>query len=102
VALSVPSEHALLRIAQEALANAVRHAGATEVTLSLDCLDDDIALAIADNGQGFDLEDARLAHGLGLTLMRERARELGGTFALQTNPGQGTIVLVTIPAGVQA
>ncbi len=97
VALSVPAEHALLRIAQEALSNAVRHAQATEVTLALEELEQRITLSVTDNGRGFLFQEAHRPHGLGLRSMQERIQELHGSFTLRTNPGQGTQVVVSLP-----
>jgi signal transduction histidine kinase len=90
----------LLRVAQEALQNALRHANAEHVTLRLGTSDDLLVLEVADDGRGFDPEEARLrARHLGLTSMEERARRVGGRLQIQTTRGAGTTVRVEVPAG---
>jgi signal transduction histidine kinase len=90
-------EHALLRIAQEALSNAARHAHATALTLTLTSCDGAIELCISDNGQGFNIEDPGRRHGLGLRLLQERVEELHGSLKLESGPGRGTTLTVRIP-----
>jgi signal transduction histidine kinase len=97
VPLDAPIEHALLRIAQEALANAVRHGDARTITLALRPADDRVELLIADDGKGFALGEAATQHGLGLRLMDERARELHGMLSVESAPGQGTRISVRLP-----
>ncbi|MGH2495471.1 MAG: HAMP domain-containing sensor histidine kinase [Ktedonobacteraceae bacterium] len=97
VQLDVKGEHTLLRIAQEALANAARHSSASIISLSLGEQDGQVQLSIVDNGEGFSRETESVQHGLGLHLMQERVEELGGMFDLSTSPGQGTRVTVYIP-----
>ncbi|MFI5273171.1 MAG: histidine kinase [Ktedonobacterales bacterium] len=97
VALDARTEHALLRIAQEALANAARHSAATLISLGLLSDGDSVRLTISDNGEGFAAPDGVTGHGLGLHLMQERVEELRGTFALTTARGQGTIIAVSVP-----
>ena len=96
VELAPPVEHAVLRIVQEALANAVRHAQPNRVRLRLHHQDGQVAVTVADDGAGFDPARAE-RHGMGLGLMRERVAELGGTFQLDSTPGQGTTVRVLLP-----
>jgi signal transduction histidine kinase len=91
--LSAAVEVAIYRIVQEGLANVVRHAGATSVTVSLET-GADLLLIIADNGHGLPPEYHR---GVGLRSMRERAEELGGTFQIDSAQGDGTSVRVTLP-----
>jgi signal transduction histidine kinase len=94
-------EVTLLRSAQEALANAARHASAREVTLTLSYLGDVVTLDIHDDGVGFDPAAAPRppdGRGLGLVGMRERAERLGGTLAVESVPGEGTTLGVTLPA----
>jgi len=92
---------ACFRIAQEALTNAARHAGATEVKLSLRIVGDDLQLAIADNGAGFDLDRYRLPeerkNHFGLISMAERARLVGGSLDIDTAPGEGTRIRAILP-----
>ena len=97
VSLPTSAEHALLRIAQEALANAVRHANASTITLSLVPHTGKVELTIADNGTGFELGGQDVQHGLGLRLMRERVQELNGTFQLASAPEEGTRIQVCLP-----
>lgn len=88
--LSPKSEHALFRIAQEALANAARHASATKVTVELELISESkLQLSISDNGDGF--EHSRQRKGLGLKTMRERAEGLpNGWFEVQSLAKSGT------------
>ncbi|MDP9240073.1 MAG: GAF domain-containing sensor histidine kinase [Actinomycetota bacterium] len=89
----------LLRIAHEAMANALQHAGAGAVQVSLSG-GPDLRLVVADDGAGFDFEETvRTSRRMGLTSMRERAEALGGRLDVRTAPGQGTTVTVEVPAG---
>ncbi len=92
-------KQALFRIAQEALHNVVKHAGASRVDLNLQESDGIITLEIRDNGRGFDATASFPGH-LGLTSMQERMERLGGQFYLTSEPGQGTAVtaVLTLPA----
>jgi signal transduction histidine kinase len=93
-------EKGLLRIAQEALGNALRHAGAGHVSVSLATRDSRVSLRVADDGRGFDVEEAAArSRRLGLTSMRERAEALGGSLSVESEPGGGTTVLVEVPVG---
>jgi len=85
----------LLRIAQEALNNAIRHARASRVTLRLHSENGTVLLEVADDGIGFDPQarGLRAAH-LGLTSMEERAQRLGARLAIDSTPGAGTTVRV--------
>jgi PAS domain S-box-containing protein len=86
----------LYRVAQESLRNVSRHAQASAVHLVLREDGQGISLSIRDNGQGFEV-DGLLSRGLGLVSMRERACLVGGTLCVDSQPGQGTIVKVSIP-----
>jgi len=97
VQINVQAQHALLRISQEALSNAARHAHASRMTLSLLSLPDQVALTITDNGDGFHIGESKAQHGLGLRLIQERVKELNGTFTLSTAPGQGTSLRICLP-----
>jgi signal transduction histidine kinase len=90
-------EEALYRIAQEAMHNTVKHARATRVDLTLSRFDGFVRLVIADNGKGFDVSGSFPGH-LGLHTMRERAERLGGTFTLDSTPGRGSRIEVTVPS----
>jgi signal transduction histidine kinase len=89
-------EVACYRIAQEAIANAARHSGASScrLNLSLDEADGMLQLEVADNGRG--IPEDRSA-GVGMSSMRERAEELGGTLTVGVLPGGGTRVLARLP-----
>jgi signal transduction histidine kinase len=94
--LSPGTALALYRIAQEALGNAAKHAAPTRVDVRLLRTGGDAVLTVADDGHGY--EPGRAADGgLGLVNMRERARQLGGTFELDSRPGRGTTVRVAVP-----
>ena len=90
----------LFRIAQEALTNARRHAGASRIRIELASADGGVRLSIVDDGRGMDPEIARRPRPghLGLVSMRERAELAGGTFSVTSAPGEGTSVEVWIPA----
>lgn len=103
--LPTPYEVALLRIAQSALANVVRHARAKRAEITLTFMDASVTLDIVDDGQGFDPSSAAAAGGdggFGLPAMRSRAETLGGLFTVESDPGQGTAVAVTLPLPLEA
>jgi signal transduction histidine kinase len=85
---------ALHRIAQEALNNVAKHAEATTVNVNLVCGPDGIVLRITDDGRGFDPADIPPGH-FGVENMGDRARKIGATFEVDSNPGGGTQVVVT-------
>jgi signal transduction histidine kinase len=88
----------LFRIAQEALTNVVRHAGAEHVVVRLTVRESGVVLAVRDNGSGFDPSARAIrARRLGLTSMRERAESLGGRLTIESDPGTGTTVSVEVP-----
>lgn len=101
--VTLPKAHdvALLRIAQSALSNTVRHARASTVGLMLDYGRDDVTLSIVDDGTGFDpdqLPTPDPAHGgMGLAAMRARASALGGTLYVDSTPGHGTTMTAELP-----
>jgi len=88
---------ALFRIAQEALHNADRHAGANNIELSLDFDGTVFRLVVRDDGRGFDASAGPHEHGLGLYSMQERAALLSGTLKINSDPGTGTRVVAIIP-----
>jgi signal transduction histidine kinase len=90
-------EHAMLRVAQEAIANAVRHAGPAAIALRLHADDSCVTLEVADDGHGFDPVQQAGTAGLGLRAMRERVREQGGTLHVGPGSGRGTIVQAVFP-----
>jgi len=87
----------LYRIVQEALNNLVKHSKAEEASVTLERDVRSARLRVADNGVGFDRDDVRSRHGLGLTSMTERVRMLGGHLALQSAPGHGTQLTIELP-----
>ena len=89
---------AAYRIVQEALTNVTRHAAATQVKVSLQPEKGLLTLAVADNGQGFDLKEIAAFECLGLAGMRERAGLLGGSLEIRSRPGKGTKVCFRLPA----
>jgi signal transduction histidine kinase len=98
--LSPQVELALFRIAQEALNNVKKHAEATEVVINVEFSDGTAEMVVHDNGKGFTLpapvEELATSGHLGLIGMRERARLLGGTLTIQSQPQLGTKVVVTV------
>ncbi len=88
----------LYRIAQEALHNLARHARARRGSVTLSGSEGGIELSISDDGEGFDPRATRARGGLGLLSMEERARLVGGTLAIRSSPGQGTLVEARVPA----
>ncbi|CAM5605753.1 two-component sensor histidine kinase [Streptomyces spiroverticillatus] len=93
-------QSALLRIAQGALANVREHANATTTALTLTYLDDQVVLDIADDGRGFEagtLPGPSAVRGHGLPAIRARVQQLGGTLAVESAPGEGTVLSAAIP-----
>ncbi|MEW2624943.1 sensor histidine kinase [Streptomyces sp. NPDC048106] len=96
------TETALLRVSQAALANVREHSAATRAVITLTCSDDRICVDIADNGSGFEpgpaprRREAR-TRGHGLPLMEMRARQAGGTLRVESEPGEGTVVTMSVP-----
>lgn len=87
----------LFRVAQEALNNVSKHARARSLTVQLTQGPDSVRLRISDDGQGFDPRSARRPTAVGLMGMQERIAALGGKLKLESAPGQGTVVLVSMP-----
>lgn len=87
----------LFRIVQESTTNVLRHSEATQVTIGLEHSDDNIILTIQDNGKGFDAKKAREKKTFGLLGMEERAITLGGSCQLNSEPGKGATIIVTLP-----
>jgi signal transduction histidine kinase len=100
VAPGAPRDRDVLRIAQEALHNAVRHAAASRIGLRLGAVDGRLVLEVADDGRGFDPDDPEVrSRRLGLTSMEERARRLGGRVEVRSQPGAGTVVRLEVDGG---
>ncbi len=93
---------AIYRIVQEALHNALRHAGADQAVVRLETTDRLLRVTIEDNGAGFDPESAARPSALGLLSMRERASAIGATLTILSRPGDGTQVIVERPLGDDA
>jgi signal transduction histidine kinase len=88
----------IYRIAQEALRNVRKHAGAKHVEVLLESRDGGVQVTVRDDGRGFDVAEARRVRGhLGLLAMRERAELAGGEFRVESAPGRGTTVQFWIP-----
>jgi two-component system sensor histidine kinase UhpB len=84
------------RVAQEALSNAARHSGASQASISLRRRDDgDVELDVADDGRGFAFDESE--GGIGIAGMRERALLVGGELTIESRPGHGTTVHLTVP-----
>jgi len=93
-ALPEQCEASLLRIAQEALTNAVRHSGTERIGVELAYRTGAVVLEIGDNGRGMSGQEPS---GFGVDGMRERARQIGGEIKILSDPGRGTRIVVTVP-----
>jgi signal transduction histidine kinase len=97
--LSKSVEHHLLRIGQEAITNAVKHARANHIAVTVTYTEDGMRLSVQDDGCGFQ-PDAFLSHGVGhfgLRSLRVRGKRMNGQLDVSSQPGQGTTVQVTVP-----
>jgi len=94
---SLPSsaETALLRISQEAMHNIKKYAQAKNVNITFSYMEDLFVMDIADDGLGF--EPSKIRNGFGMKTMRDRAEELNGTLTVESEPGTGTAIAVSIP-----
>ena len=99
-------EDNLLRICEEAVTNAAKHARPTEVEVSLECTPNELQLPIRDDGRGFNPHgpDGSKDGHFGLVGIRERAKSIAGNLSLKSHPGRGTEILVSVslaavPAG---
>lgn len=95
-ALPEAARLSLYRVAQEALGNAARHSGSTEIRMSLDRGTRSTMLDVVDHGAGFDTSAAIGTRGIGLTSMRERIEMLGGRVRIKSVPGHGTHIHATL------
>ncbi|MFJ9669125.1 GAF domain-containing sensor histidine kinase [Streptomyces sp. NPDC101219] len=99
-ALPAAQEEAVLRVAQEALHNALRHAEADRVDVTLDRRGTGAVLRVTDDGSGFDPRTVRRAgRHLGLVSMRDRASGVGGRLSVESEPGKGTTIEMEVPGG---
>ncbi|WP_404790677.1 AAA family ATPase [Altericista sp. CCNU0014] len=94
--LPAETENNLLRIAQEAFTNAIRHANATEIRIELVYELTQCCLQIRDNGQGFEVNPTILKRGFGLLGMTERAERIGAQLSIESRLGQGTEAIVSV------
>jgi signal transduction histidine kinase len=93
-------EAQLYHVIQEALNNVLKHAAATEVTVSLARIKDRLRITVHDNGRGFDLAALAEGGGIGLASMQERIENLGGHLEIISQPGCGTKVLIELMLSV--
>ena len=96
LSLSKPIETELYRVIQEALNNILKHAHATLVDVKIKSKRKRIYLTIQDNGKGFDPSGIEKGGGYGFRNIRERIHSIGGTFILETSPGQGTSMSIEV------
>jgi PAS domain S-box-containing protein len=96
-----PIETACFRVAQEALTNVAKHAGANAVCVEVRCQDGELLLSVRDDGQGFDVDEGRAravaGSSIGLLGMEERVTSVGGRFAVESHRGVGTTVRARFP-----
>jgi two-component system, NarL family, sensor histidine kinase UhpB len=97
IALPIDFSVTVFRIVQEALTNISRHAGATRVYIGLSETNDSIKLRISDNGSGITKDDIESKTSWGIISMKERAKSLGGTFDIYSEPGAGTVIKIVFP-----
>jgi signal transduction histidine kinase len=99
VSLPSTTKHHLLRVAQEATTNGVRHAHAQNISIQLEYRAEAVMLAVIDDGVGFRPDDvlSKGAGHFGLRGLRARARKIKGELHIASAPGQGTAVRVTVP-----
>jgi signal transduction histidine kinase len=98
VVLDDACQHAVLRVAQEALANAAKHAEASEITITLEPAPNGAVMVVTDDGRGFTPATASAGPGLGLRLMRERVAQVDGLLLIESSPEGGTCVRLNVPA----
>jgi len=91
----------LMRVVQEALSNARKHGGARELKVTVSIADSQARLVITDDGVGFDSSRLGGADGnhFGLTFMRERVQQIGGSMEIDSRPGAGTMLTLDVPTG---
>jgi signal transduction histidine kinase len=94
----------LLRIIQEALTNARKHAGGQHVHINLSQMENTLTASVQDDGTGFDPVslEAHSGQKFGLSVMRERAAEIGGSVQIVSAPGAGTQVVICVPLRKEA
>ena len=97
--LDVEREALCFRVAQEAVRNALKHSGADRVDVSLQRSEEGVRLTIADDGRGFDPAAGGEEGHIGTDLLRDLAAEAKGTIAIDSAPGRGTVVALSLPPG---
>ncbi len=95
--LHARTEHALLRIIQEALNNAAKYANASKISVTVKVSEKEIVFEVKDDGAGFDPAEMTGDKGIGLHTMRERAEAAGGSFHIESATGKGTAISVLVP-----
>jgi signal transduction histidine kinase len=100
--LEAVTEHHLLRIGQEVVANALRHAQAGKIEVLVCYRESEVMLEVKDDGRGFDTKQALdISSGhFGLLGLRERANKLGGKLRIDSRPWAGTAVSLTVPLNI--
>jgi two-component system, NarL family, sensor kinase len=99
--LNTQKEMVLFRIVQEALHNIVKHSGAKNITVALQYMPDVFVLIVEDNGKGFDLtpfNEAENGNGMGIRNMHNRANLIGANFKMSSTVGNGTVIIIELPA----
>jgi signal transduction histidine kinase len=97
VEMPPPVQLLCYHVAREAVMNAVKHAGASTIRVSLAPTADGARVTVADDGKGFDVEQGAPEGHFGLTMMRERAQVAGGSFRIESDPDRGTTVIAEFP-----
>ena len=95
--LDAAQEHHLLRIGLEAMTNALKHGAPSRIQIDLAFEEDSVTLSASDDGRGIQGESSARGTHLGLQGVRERAIKLGGDLAIESEPGRGTLLRVTVP-----
>jgi two-component system sensor histidine kinase DegS len=93
-------EVTIFRVIQELMSNARDFSRATSIQLTLDLADEEVFVAVEDNGSGFDVKElmsSPRSEEMGLSMLRERVEMLNGDFQIDSSPGRGTRVIFTIP-----
>lgn len=97
VEMAPPVQLLCYHVAREAVMNAIKHAEASAITITLEPTEEGARLRVADDGKGFDVEAGEPAGHYGLTMMRERAQVSGGEFKIESAEGAGTTVIADFP-----
>jgi signal transduction histidine kinase len=97
ISVSRDSSLCLFRVTQEALHNAAKYSGAKRFWVELTGAGNDVRLEVKDAGIGFDVKEPNRVDGLGLVSMQERVRAVNGRFYIESKPGAGTKIVVSVP-----